>query len=140
MTFLEQEIVYWLALESHLSIEKLKEKFVSPPRQIGDILNALQSLNDRYMIDKEGYDWNLQDTIRECVLHQFVEQICQEIKDCQTIVDIKLMTSHNFIDSNNTKKNEINSPLKLIENKLYSLEYFRSLEEVIERLQKFRKF
>ncbi|MGD1804611.1 NB-ARC domain-containing protein [Dapis sp. BLCC M126] len=142
MTSLEKEIVYWLALESRLSIENLKEKFISPPRQIGDILNALQSLNDRYMIEKEGSDWNLQDTIRECVLHQFAKQICQEIqqiKDFQTMQNIKLIRSHKFTNSNNTKKNEINSPLKLIENKLYSMEDFRSIERVIERLQEIQK-
>ncbi|NET41695.1 NB-ARC domain-containing protein [Okeania sp. SIO2B3] len=139
MTPLEKEIVYWLALESRLSIENLKKKFISPPRQIGDILNALQSLNDRYMIEKEGADWNLQDTIRECVLHQFVKQICQEIIDYETMENIKLIRSHKFTYSNNTKKNEINSPLKLIENKLYSLEYFRSPKEVIERLQEIQK-
>ncbi|MDJ0519052.1 MAG: NB-ARC domain-containing protein [Trichodesmium sp. MO_231.B1] len=135
MTSLEQEIVYWLALESRLSIENLKEKFISPPRQIDDILNALQSLNDRYMIEKEGADWNLQHTIRECVLHQFVEHICQEIKGFQTMENIKLMRSHKFTDRNN----EINSPIKLIENKLYSLEDFRSTEKVIARLQEIQK-
>ncbi len=139
MTSLEQEIVYWLALESRLSIENLKEKFISPPRQIGDIVNALESLIGRDMIEREGSDWNLQDTIRECVLHQFFEHICQEIKGCQTIADIKLMRSHKFTDRNNTKKNEINSPLKLIENKLYSLEDFRSPEKVIKRLQEIQK-
>jgi len=149
MTSLEKEIVYWLALESRLSIKNLKAKFISPPRQVGDIVNALQSLIDRDMIEtdrviekkneQEKNIFYLQDTIRECVLYQFMEQICQEIKDCQTIANIKLMISHKFTDSNNTKKNEINSPLKLIENKLYSLKYFRSPEEVIERLQEIQK-
>lgn len=135
LTSLEEEIVYWLALESPLSIENLTEKFISPPRPQIDIVNALESLIGRDMIEREKSGLNLQDTIRECVLHQFVEQICQEIKNCQTMADIKLLRSHRFTDSSNVGKKKPDLPLKLIENKLYGMEYFRSPEQVIERLE-----
>ena len=138
LTLIEKEIVYWLALEPILSIEKLREKFISPPPQI-DIINGLESLIGRDMIEREESGFTLQPTVRESVLNLFIEQISREIKNFQTMADIQFMRSHKFSDTNNDKKKEYQSPVKLIEKKLYSLEYFRSPEQVIERLQEMQK-
>jgi WD40 repeat protein/transcriptional regulator with XRE-family HTH domain len=91
---LEQEIMYWLASEREtISLDDLREDIVGLV-SIEDLLEALQSLRRRSMIETKGTaHFSLQAVIMEYVTNKFVEQVYQEI----STETIKLLASHVLI-------------------------------------------
>ncbi|MBW4543044.1 MAG: NACHT domain-containing protein [Symplocastrum torsivum CPER-KK1] len=77
---LEQEVMYWLAINREpVSVLELREDIVSlksPPK----LIDAVQSLVRRSLIEKSGTLFTLQPVVMEYLTDRLIEQICDEIK------------------------------------------------------------
>ena len=76
---LEKDIMYWLAINCELvSLSELREDMVSPiPPQ--KLLEALESLLRRSLIEKSESLFTLQPVVMEYVNQRLIEQVCEEI-------------------------------------------------------------
>jgi WD40 repeat protein/DNA-binding CsgD family transcriptional regulator len=76
---LEQEIMYWLAIERDpVSISELRDDLVVSPILL-KILEALESLGRRFLIERVGAGFTLQNVAIEYLYNRLTEQVCQEI-------------------------------------------------------------
>jgi WD40 repeat protein/transcriptional regulator with XRE-family HTH domain len=77
---LEQEIVYWLAIEREaIPLNKLQENLLYPIAE-RELQEAIRSLKRRSFIIMNTMDYTLESVILEFVTDQFVKQICDEIE------------------------------------------------------------
>ncbi|BAZ53511.1 WD-40 repeat-containing protein [Nostoc sp. NIES-4103] len=76
---LEKEIIYWLAIKRELvSLEELLDDIVRPlPKR--ELLEALESLRRRSLIEKSAALFTLQPVVMEYITDRLVEEISQEI-------------------------------------------------------------
>ncbi len=76
---LEQEIMYWLAIEREtVSFQKVNDDLVHPvPRRM--IQAAFQSLRRRYLIETSASGFTLQNVVMEYMTERFVTCICEEL-------------------------------------------------------------
>jgi WD40 repeat protein len=76
---IECEVMYWLAINREpISLTDLQEDIILPiPPQ--KLLEAVESLTRRSLIEKSASLFTLQPVVMEYVTNQFVEQVCQEI-------------------------------------------------------------
>jgi WD40 repeat protein len=77
---LEKDIMYWLAINREpVSLSELREDIVSPiPPQ--KLLEALDSLVRRSLVEKSESLFTQQPVVMEYVTHRLIEQVCQEIE------------------------------------------------------------
>ena len=76
---IEQEIMYWLAINREpVLLEELQEDFVSPV-SASNLLQALDSLQRRSLIEKNNARFTQQPVVMEYVITRLSEQICEEI-------------------------------------------------------------
>ncbi len=76
---LEKEIMYWLAINREpTSLSNLREDIVSPtpPKKL---LEALESLVRRSLIEQSAATFTLQPVVMEYVTQVLIEQVCEEI-------------------------------------------------------------
>ncbi len=94
LSALEQEIIYWLAIEREaVALDVLREDLADPISK-REILTALGSLRRRSMIESSGTaSFTMQAVIMEYVTDRFIEQICREL-DTERI---SLFASHALI-------------------------------------------
>lgn len=77
---LETEIMYWLAINREpVPITELKTDLVSPILP-SELLEALQSLERRSLIEKGSARFTLQPVLMEYVTNRLVKEVCQEIE------------------------------------------------------------
>ncbi|WP_225894338.1 WD40 domain-containing protein [Atlanticothrix silvestris] len=89
-TELEKEIIYWLAIKREpVSLEELLEDFMNPLTK-RELLEALESLRRRSLIEKSDALFTLQPVVMEYITESIIEQICREI----TTDKIALFMSH----------------------------------------------
>ncbi|MBD2447321.1 hypothetical protein H6G76_09095 [Nostoc sp. FACHB-152] len=94
-TELEKEIIYWLAIKRELvSLEDLVNDIVRPLTK-RELLEALESLRRRSLIEKSVALFTLQPVVMEYVIDRLIEQVCQEI----TTGDISLFMSHPLMEA-----------------------------------------
>jgi hypothetical protein len=77
---LEKDIMYWLAINREpVSISEIREDIVSPiaPQ---NLLEALESLVRRSLIEKSAGLFTLQPVVMEYVTQRLIEIVCQEIE------------------------------------------------------------
>ncbi|MBD2500555.1 WD40 domain-containing protein [Anabaena azotica] len=76
---LEKEIMYWLAINCEpISISELRDDILSPvPLQ--KLLEALESLVRRSLVEKSTTSFTLQPVVMEYVTQVLIEQVCEEI-------------------------------------------------------------
>ncbi|MBN3905482.1 MAG: hypothetical protein HWQ35_02490 [Nostoc sp. NMS1] len=120
---IEKEIIYWLAIKRELvSLEELLDDIVRPlPKR--EVLEALESLRRRSLIEQRTALFTLQSVVMEYITDRLIEQVCQEI----TTGDIKLFMSHALMEA--TAKDYIrNTQITLI------------LKQVIDRLSTIFRF
>ena len=78
---LEREILIWLAIEREpVTVPMLRANFVQPVTT-APLLEALQALQNRSLLEKRDSGLTLQNVIIEYTTEYLVEQICQEIVD-----------------------------------------------------------
>lgn len=90
---IEKEIIYWLAIKRELvSLEELLDDIVRPlPKR--ELLEALESLRRRSLIEKSAALFTLQPVVMEYITDRLVEEVCQEI----TSGEIALFMSHTLM-------------------------------------------
>jgi hypothetical protein len=142
---LEREIVYWLAIERFpASMEQLQNDILLPlpPK---DILEALESLKRRSLIEKSQEDgvavFALQPVVMEYVTQQLVEQVCSEIVELsrsQKLDKVKTFRSHSLlkVDEEDSELRTLQENLLLKPVKERLLRMFRSDRRLSERLSK----
>ncbi len=100
---LEQSIMYWLAINREwTTIPQLVEDITPAVRKL-DLLEALESLMWRSLIEKQSGNYTLQCVIVEYVTDRLVEQVTQEITEEGST--LKLLHSHAL--AKNTVKDHI---------------------------------
>ncbi|MFM7426736.1 MAG: NACHT domain-containing protein [Elainella sp.] len=76
---LEQGVMYWLAVQREpLSIAELQQDLVPPPNK-SKLIEAVNRLRWRSLIDKTVQDYTQQPVVMEYVTEQLIEQISEEI-------------------------------------------------------------
>ncbi|MEA5507308.1 NB-ARC domain-containing protein [Halotia wernerae UHCC 0503] len=90
---LEKEIMYWLAINCEpVSLSELRDDILSPvPQQ--KLLEALESLVRRSLVEKSAATFTLQPVVMEYVTQVLIEQICEEI----ITENIQLFRCHSLI-------------------------------------------
>ena len=78
---LEREILVWLAIEREpVTVPMLRSNFVQPVAT-ASLIEALQALQNRSLLEKRDAGFTLQNVIIEYTTDYLVEQVCQEITD-----------------------------------------------------------
>ncbi|BAZ49969.1 WD-40 repeat-containing protein [Nostoc sp. NIES-4103] len=76
---LEKEIIYWLAINHEpVTLAQLRQDIILP-RSTQKLLESLESLVRRSLIEKSTATFTLQPVVMEYVTQVFIEQICEEI-------------------------------------------------------------
>lgn len=76
---LEKEVLYWLAINRKpVSLTEMRDDFVVPIPQ-AKLIEALESLGRRFLIEQSFTLFTLQPIVMEYVTNRFIEQICMEI-------------------------------------------------------------
>jgi WD40 repeat protein/DNA-binding Xre family transcriptional regulator len=79
LTALELTIVYWLAIyREWVSIAELREDIVPTPSN-ANLLEALEGLSARSLLEKNRGRYTQQPAVMECVTERFIEQIVTEL-------------------------------------------------------------
>ena len=87
---LEKDIIYWLAINREpVSLSELRSDFVTPVLQ-SKLLEAIESLWRRSLVEKQASLFTLQPVVMEYVTHRLIEQICEEIVN----QNLDLFSSH----------------------------------------------
>jgi WD40 repeat protein len=93
LSHLEKNIMYWLAICAEpISLTELREDMVplvSQPK----LLEALESLGRRSLVERDRAVFSLQPVVMEYVTNRFIDRVCDEI----TTGKIKLLNSHALI-------------------------------------------
>jgi len=86
---LEREILYWLAINREpISLSQLQADVVSPISK-AKLLEALESLLRRSLIERRGGKFTQQPVIMECLTTSLIEQMVAEIADSTSIRYLK---------------------------------------------------
>jgi hypothetical protein len=80
LSALEEEIVYWLAIEREaISLDDLQEDLVHPVSK-GELQEALQSLRRRQLVETSATGFTLHPVIMEYLAARFVDRVCEELR------------------------------------------------------------
>jgi len=80
LSTLEQQVMYWLTINREwVSISELQEDIV-PAVSFKHLLEALQSLQSRSLVEKKSQNFSQQPVVMEYVIDSLIEQIGQEIQ------------------------------------------------------------
>ena len=129
---LEQEIMYWLAIAREpISMAELQEDFVLPISPI-KLLEAIESLSRRSLIEKNASCFTQQPVVMEYVTSKLIEIVCEEIitQQPQIFRDHALIkaTAKDYI-----RENQIRLILQPVINELLS--EFRSQKDIEQCLR-----
>lgn len=93
---LEKEIMYWLAINREsVSLQDLQDDDIISPTTLGQLIDAMKSLEQRYLIDKIDSRFIQHPVIIEYMTNRLIEQVVDEIKTGQ----IGLFNRHALIKS-----------------------------------------
>ncbi len=80
LSTLEQQVMYWLVINREwISFRELQEDII-PAVSLKDLLETLESLQLRSLIEKKSGYFTQQPVVMEYVIEYLLEQICQEIQ------------------------------------------------------------
>jgi hypothetical protein len=136
LSSLEKQIIYWLAIHRHpVLLSQLQADIVFPVK-ISELIEVLQSLGWRSLIEKSTEPsevlFTLPPIVMKYVTNQFVEQICEQVCDEK----IELLGSHALVKSqeDNIKEFRFKPILTAVKEQLITA--FRSEKRLIEHLKK----
>ncbi|MBD0387108.1 MAG: hypothetical protein ICV54_11445, partial [Nostoc sp. C3-bin3] len=139
---IEKEIIYWLAIKRELvSLEELLDDIVCP-LQKREVMEALESLRRRSLIEKAKPTlieqrtalFTLQSVVMEYMIDRLVEEVCHEI----TNSEIRLFMSHALMEA--TAKDYIrNAQITLIvkqviDRLLTIFRFYKNLENHLSKI------
>ncbi len=76
---LEQDIMYWLAVErGGISLQELQEDTIQPVSS-RDLLEALNFLSRRSLIERDPHGFTLQNVVMEYVTDHLIDRLCEEV-------------------------------------------------------------
>ena len=76
---LEKDIIYWLTINREpVALSELRSDLVTPVPH-SNLLEALESLGRRSLVEKQASLFTLQPVVMEYVTHRLIEQVCEEI-------------------------------------------------------------
>ncbi|MEM8718724.1 MAG: NB-ARC domain-containing protein [Cyanobacteria bacterium P01_G01_bin.39] len=137
LTHLEQEIVYWLAINREpLTIAQVREDMVTKVSKL-KIIEALESLSRRSLVERDRSSFTLQNVVMEYVLCRFILRVCDELIN----LDLQLFRYHAVIKA--TAKDYVReTQIRLIlQPLLEELEAeYKSSDNVANRLKEVLKF
>lgn len=144
---LEQEIIYWLALENQpLSISELKEAMKFSVTSLSKLLAALESLKRRSLLEKEPNAeaneaiFTIQPALLKYATNQFIDQVCQQISTvCKTksVSQLGLLRSHALVKeqvSDDLKTLQIRLILTRVRDRLYVLKDTERLDDQLKAI------
>ena len=124
---LEREIMYWLAIAREpISLAELREDFVTPISAI-DLLEAVESLSRRSLIENSASCFTQQSVVMEYVTSHLIETVCNEI----TINKPEILRDHALIKATSKdyiRENQIRLILQPVIERLLTV--FRSKKEL----------
>lgn len=93
LSILEKSILYWLAVNCQsVGLDTLKADLLSRV-STSDLLEILESLHRRSLIEKQGSQFTLQPVVMAYVTMNLIEQVCEEIATAK----VSLFQSHALI-------------------------------------------
>ena len=117
---LEKQIMYWLAINREwVSLPELREDIVPPVSQ-RELLEALESLNERSLIEKKSATFTQQPVVMEYITDRFIDRVCEEI----TSGEISLFNSYALIKAQSkdyVRESQIRFILKPLTKKLVAI-------------------
>jgi hypothetical protein len=133
LSTLEQEVIYWLAIESDLvSPADLRDDLIQPVPK-GEMLGALNSLRRRCLLERgeRGSAFTLQPVVQEYVIERLVGQVSKEIIDGRPdfLVKYALMKGQSKDYIRNSQANLIVQPV--LDKLLTHLKSQRRVEEYL---------
>ncbi len=85
LSALEEEIIYWLAIEREaISLDDLQDNIVHSVSK-GELQEALRSLRRRHLIEASATGFTIHPVIMEYLTNRFVDRVCEELK-AETLV------------------------------------------------------
>lgn len=79
LSALEQQVMYWLAINREwVSLSELQEDMISPVGK-GALLEVLESLQLRSLIEKSSARFTQQPVVMEYLIQKLIEQVCEEL-------------------------------------------------------------
>lgn len=146
LSALEQEILYWLAIECKpVSLPKLREDILSPVAQ-PEIIEALESLRRRSLIERTAAAGEVlftlqQPVVTEYVTSHFIRQVCKEIYEVcksQKLEKFELLRNHALVKAQKQDEDIKELQLRLIltpvKDRLYTI--FKDERLIEEQLSK----
>ena len=136
---LEKEIMYWLAINREpVSLLDLRSDIVSPVPQ-PKLLEAVESLSRRSLIEKNTARFTLQPVVMEYVTTQLIEQVCEEIAGAVSLrlplQNLSLFRSHALLKAQGkeyVKEAQVRLLLKPVLDELHTV--FRSRKSIENQL------
>jgi len=129
---LEREIMYWLAIAREpVSLVTLQSCFVVQISAI-DLLEALESLSRRSLIEKSETSFTQQSVVMEYLTSSLIETVCQEISDRQP----QLLRSYALIQAtakDYIKENQIRLILQPVCDRLLGI--LRNKQNIVNNLK-----
>jgi WD40 repeat protein len=131
---LEKEIIYWLAINREpVTISQLREDMASPVPS-AKLLEAVESLGRRSLIEKNRALFTLQPVVMEYVTNKFIELVCEEINN----QNINLFKSHALIKAtakDYIRENQVRLILKpVIDGLLAALKSKKNIENQLTKI------
>lgn len=109
LSILEQQVMYWLTINREwVSFTELQGDMI-PAVSLRDLLETLESLQSRSLIEKKSGNFTQQPVVMEYVIDRFIQEICQEIET----EELALFNRCAFIKSQ-AKDYVINAQIRLI--------------------------
>ncbi|MCB0086154.1 MAG: hypothetical protein KDE47_34675, partial [Caldilineaceae bacterium] len=109
LTKLEQQILFWLAVEREPTApHNLRDSLLQPPQQ-RDFVEALRKLQRHSLVEKQGVAFGLQNVVTEYLTERLIEQVCRELHTGQ----LDLVYQHALLKAQ-TKENIRQSQERLI--------------------------
>ncbi|MFB2878644.1 NB-ARC domain-containing protein [Floridanema aerugineum] len=133
----EKEILYWLAIEENpISLKQLRDCFLLPVSPL-ELLDALESLNWRSLLEKQQAKYTLQPAVKQYVTNEITKVVCREISHPDE--KLNLLRTHalkKLPELSEVKENTNNSLIAEVKNKLYTAGNFRDQTSIIANLKK----
>ncbi|MUL34933.1 hypothetical protein BWI75_00775 [Gloeocapsopsis sp. AAB1 = 1H9] len=130
---LEKQIMYWLAINREPILPaQLKENFI-PPVSTAKLLEALESLKRRSLVERSSGGFTQQPVIMEYITNKIIEQVCEEI----ATEEVSLLMSHALIAAqakDYIRKSQVRAILAPIAERLLANTGCQHLEHQLQRM------
>jgi hypothetical protein len=130
---LEQEMITWLAIEREaVSREGLAKNFVHFVSK-RNLIEALQSLRRRSLVEKSAAGFTLQNVVMEYTTTRLIDQVCQEIMN-QSISILRSVALLKAQAKDYVRESQIRLILKRIVERLRSVLGEKAIEEQLREI------